>query len=56
MRVSAYQFVLSRSLDENLAAIAGPAFDTEELEQIDALTDGVDLSPSGPIWADPSDS
>jgi len=39
-------------LDENLAAVAGPAFDTEELEQIDALTDGVDLSPSGPIWAD----
>lgn len=39
-------------LDENLAAVTGPAFDTEELEQIDALTDGVDLSPSGAIWAD----
>ncbi|MGP6203505.1 aldo/keto reductase [Microbacterium sp.] len=39
-------------LDENLAAVTGPAFDTEELEQIDALTDGIDLSPSGPIWSD----
>jgi L-glyceraldehyde 3-phosphate reductase len=39
-------------LDENLAAVSGPQFDTEELEQIDALTDGIDLSPSGPIWSD----
>jgi len=43
-------------LDENLAALGGPAFDTEEIEQIDTLTDGIDLSPSGPIWADASAS
>jgi len=43
-------------LDENLAALEGPAFDTEEIEQIDTLTDGIDLSPSGPIWADASAS
>ncbi|WIM24373.1 aldo/keto reductase [Microbacterium sp. zg-Y625] len=29
-------------LDENLAAVTGPAFDTEELERIDALSDGMD--------------
>ncbi|WP_308495333.1 aldo/keto reductase [Microbacterium sp. zg.Y1084] len=28
-------------LDENLAAVTGPAFDTEELERIDALSDGM---------------
>ncbi|MDL5350802.1 MULTISPECIES: aldo/keto reductase [unclassified Microbacterium] len=30
-------------LDENLAAVSGPAFDTEELERIDALSDGIDV-------------
>ncbi|WP_434810211.1 L-glyceraldehyde 3-phosphate reductase [Microbacterium sp. bgisy189] len=35
-------------LDENLAALDGPAFDTEELEQIDALSDGIDVD----LWAD----
>ncbi len=30
-------------LDENLAAVTGPAFDTEELERIDALSDGIDV-------------
>lgn len=30
-------------LDENLAALAGPAFDTEELERIDALSDSIDV-------------
>ncbi len=34
-------------LDENLAALSGPAFTTEELEQIDALSDGIDVN----IWA-----
>jgi L-glyceraldehyde 3-phosphate reductase len=34
-------------LDENLAALAGPAFDTEELERIDALSDGIDVD----LWA-----
>ena len=34
-------------LDENLAALDGPAFTTEELEQIDALSDGIDVN----IWA-----
>lgn len=30
-------------LDDNLAAAAGPAFDTEELERIDALVETIDL-------------
>lgn len=30
-------------LDENLAALDGPAFDTEELERIDALSDSIDV-------------
>ncbi|MFT4213448.1 MAG: aldo/keto reductase [Microbacterium sp.] len=34
-------------LDENLAALAGPAFDTEELERIDVISAGF-----GQIWAD----
>jgi L-glyceraldehyde 3-phosphate reductase len=34
-------------LDENLAALEGPAFDTEELERIDALSDGIDVD----LWA-----
>src|SRR6187431_570123 len=34
-------------LDENLAALSGPAFTTEELEQIDGLSDGIDVN----IWA-----
>ena len=35
-------------LDENLAALDGPAFTTEELEQIDALSDGIDVD----LWAE----
>ena len=35
-------------LDENVAALDGPAFDTEELEQIDALSDGIDVD----LWAE----
>src|SRR6478609_9336480 len=35
-------------LDENLAALSGPGFTTEELEQIDALSDGIDVN----IWAE----
>jgi L-glyceraldehyde 3-phosphate reductase len=42
----------TRQLDENLAALAGPAFSTEELERIDALADGVGAG----VWADPADS
>ncbi len=34
-------------IDENLAALSGPAFDTEELEQIDALSDRIDVD----LWA-----
>lgn len=34
-------------LDENLAALDGPAFTTEELERIDALSDGIDVD----LWA-----
>lgn len=30
-------------IDDNLAAVDGPAFDTEELERIDALAESVDL-------------
>ncbi|WEG07652.1 aldo/keto reductase [Microbacterium horticulturae] len=35
-------------LDENLEAVSGPAFDTEELERIDALSDSVDVD----LWAE----
>ncbi|KAA9105631.1 aldo/keto reductase [Microbacterium rhizomatis] len=35
-------------LDENIAALAGPAFDTAEIEQIDALSDGIDVD----LWAE----
>ena len=34
-------------LDENLAALDGPAFVTEELEQIDAVADAIDVD----LWA-----
>ncbi|MFV0319585.1 MAG: aldo/keto reductase [Microbacterium sp.] len=34
-------------LDENLAALDGPAFTTEEIEQIDALSDAIDVD----LWA-----
>ncbi|SDH02191.1 L-glyceraldehyde 3-phosphate reductase [Microbacterium pygmaeum] len=34
-------------LDENLAALNGPVFSTEELERIDALSDGIDVD----LWA-----
>jgi L-glyceraldehyde 3-phosphate reductase len=37
-------------LDENIAALSGPAFDTAELEQIDALSDGIDVN----LWAESS--
>ncbi|PZU41419.1 MAG: aldo/keto reductase [Microbacterium sp.] len=35
-------------LDENIAALSGPAFDTEELERIDALAGTIDVD----LWAD----
>ncbi|MGV9193506.1 aldo/keto reductase [Microbacterium sp. MC2] len=35
-------------LDENVAALNGPAFDTEELERIDALSDSIDVD----LWAE----
>jgi L-glyceraldehyde 3-phosphate reductase len=35
-------------LDENLAALEGPAFTTEELEQIDSLSDSIDVD----LWAE----
>jgi len=35
-------------LDENLKALEGPAFTTEELERIDALSDGIDVN----LWAE----
>jgi len=38
-------------LDENLGALAGPAFDTEEIERIDALSDGIDVN----LWAESSE-
>jgi len=38
----------TEQLDENIAALDGPAFDTEELEQIDALSDGIDVD----MWAE----
>jgi L-glyceraldehyde 3-phosphate reductase len=34
-------------LDENIGALSGPAFDTAELEQIDALSDSIDVD----LWA-----
>lgn len=37
-------------LDENLAALDGPAFSTDELERIDAIVDGVDLNVD--LWAE----
>ncbi|HET8927631.1 MAG TPA: aldo/keto reductase, partial [Microbacterium sp.] len=37
-------------LDENLAALDGPAFTMEELEQIDALSDSIDVD----LWAESS--
>jgi hypothetical protein len=36
-------------LDENLAALDGPAFDAEELERIDVISAGI-----GEVWADAS--
>lgn len=35
-------------LDENLAALEGPAFTTEELQEIDGLSDAIDVD----LWAD----
>ena len=37
-------------LDENLEAVEGPAFTTEELERIDALSDSIDLDVD--LWAE----
>jgi L-glyceraldehyde 3-phosphate reductase len=37
-------------LDDNLRALDGPAFDTEELERIDALSDAIDVN----LWAESS--
>ncbi|HWM15192.1 MAG TPA: L-glyceraldehyde 3-phosphate reductase [Microbacterium sp.] len=37
-----------QQLDENIAALDGPGFSTEELEQIDALSDGIDVD----LWAE----
>lgn len=37
-------------IDENVAALAGPAFTTEELEQIDVLADAMDPNP----WVEPA--
>jgi L-glyceraldehyde 3-phosphate reductase len=39
-------------LDENLAALRGPAFSTEEIERIDALSDGIDVD----LWAESATS
>ena len=33
---------------ENIAALDGPAFSTEELEQIDTLSDSIDVD----LWAE----
>ena len=38
----------TEQLDENLAALRGPAFDSEELERIDALSGSVDVD----LWAE----
>ena len=37
-------------IDENIAAVAGPAFDAAELEQIDVLSAGIDVN----LWAQSS--
>jgi len=37
----------TEQLDENIAALDGPAFDTEELERIDAISAGIDVD----LWA-----
>jgi L-glyceraldehyde 3-phosphate reductase len=37
-------------LDENIAALDGPAFTTEEIERIDALSDGIDIDVD--LWAE----
>jgi L-glyceraldehyde 3-phosphate reductase len=34
-------------IDENLAALSGPGFSSEELEEIDVLSDGIDVD----LWA-----
>ncbi len=39
----------TQQLDENLAAVNGPAFDAEELERIDVISAGI-----GEVWADAS--
>ncbi|TQJ31626.1 aldo/keto reductase [Microbacterium sp. SLBN-146] len=39
-------------IDENIAALDGPAFTTEELEQIDALAEGGEDG----LWTDPADA
>lgn len=38
----------TEQLDENLAALDGPAFTTEEIERIDAVSDAVDVD----LWAE----
>ncbi len=35
-------------LDENIAALSGPAFDTAEIERIDAVSDSIDVD----LWAE----
>lgn len=35
-------------LDENIAALSGPAFSTEEIERIDAVSDSIDVD----LWAE----
>lgn len=42
----------TQQLDENLAALDGPAFDTEELERIDALSEAADVD----LWRTSSTS
>lgn len=37
----------TEQIDENIAALSGATFDTEELEQIDALSDSIDVD----LWA-----
>ncbi|MFG6445134.1 L-glyceraldehyde 3-phosphate reductase [Microbacterium sp. P06] len=38
----------TEQLDDNLAALHGPAFDAEELERIDAVSDAIDVD----LWAE----
>ena len=38
-------------LDENIAALQGPAFDIDEIEEIDTLSDSIDVNK----WAVSSD-